>query len=76
MERMIITPNNTKLLIIGNEWRLINDFKGTIKELNSTLKETNKILEKLTENIKPIDYQIFYTIRNELKKYIDELLLK
>jgi len=69
-------PNNTKLLITGNEWRLITSINDTIKDLNSTLKETNKILEKLTESIKPIDYQVFYTIRNELKEYVKELVQK
>lgn len=69
-------PNPTMLRITGNEWRLINSFKEAINSLNSTLKETNKILEKLTESIKPIDYQILYTIKNELKKYVKELVQK
>lgn len=67
-------PNNVKLSITGNEWRLINSFKEIIKNLNSTLKEMNKILEKLANQSN--NQQIIYSLRNELKEYIKELLLK
>lgn len=52
-----------------NEWMLFTSFKDALVELTKTLKETNKILEKP-------NYQDIYNLRNELKKYVEELTQK